>query len=206
MARREHIEDYEPVVPPFASRRSTDQFNQTEEVWRQAENRQTENPSPFPGTTTSAVTKPAGSAAMLLKRAHGLSYAGIVLFTLILFLRPYEMLSWLAWASSSAFWVAILTFVAYVPAQLSVEGNLTIRPREVNLVLLLVVFGLISVGVALNHLRAWNSFTDFVKVILIFIVLINVIRSEKRLRSFIVLTLIISCVLAVSAINDYRLG
>lgn len=140
------------------------------------------------------------------KHGHSVSYAGLFLFTALVYFRPYELIPSLSWLSSSAFWVAVATLLVFVVTQLGLEGKFTARPREVNLALLLLLAGLLSIPLALDRLKAWNSFADFLKVILMFIVLVNVVRTEKRLARLWLLVLTATCVLSVFAINDYRLG
>lgn len=140
------------------------------------------------------------------KHGHTLSYAGVFLFTILVFFRPYELSPSLAWLSQTPFWVALVTLVVFLIAQLGLENKVTARPREVNLVLLLSLTGILSIPLALEPVRAWNGFVEFLKVVLIFIVLVNVIRSEKRLRRLWILVLIATCILSFNAIDDYRLG
>jgi len=142
----------------------------------------------------------------LHERGHSLSYAGIFLFTLFVFFRPYEFSPSLSWLSSFAFWIALATTIVYVLTQLGLENRITARPREVNLVLLLTLAAILSIPLALEPIRAWNSFIEFLKVVLIFIVMINVVRTEKRLKGLWLLVLIASVILSVGAVNDYRLG
>ncbi|HEY6120755.1 MAG TPA: hypothetical protein VIV66_12415, partial [Pyrinomonadaceae bacterium] len=78
----------------------------------------------------------------LLRRGHSLSFVGLFLFTFVLYVRPYELSSSLLWTKGIAFWIAIVTIAIYLPTQLGVEGTFTIRPREVNLVLLLFLLSL----------------------------------------------------------------
>src|SRR5262245_46362429 len=52
------------------------------------------------------------------KHGHSVSYAGIFLFTALVFFRPYEWSPSLSWLSTSAFWVAVATLIAYVITQL----------------------------------------------------------------------------------------
>lgn len=140
------------------------------------------------------------------KHGHSFSYAGIFLFTTIVFFRPYEMSPSLMWLSTSAFWVALATIIAFVLTQLGLENTITARPREINLLLLLVLTGILSIPQALEPQRAFDSFIQFVKVVMIFIVMINVIRTEKRLKKLWILVLVATCILCINAINDYRLG
>lgn len=142
----------------------------------------------------------------LRRRGHALSYAGLFVFTCFVFFRPYELSASLSFLSTTAFYIAILTLVVYVPSQLAVEGGLTVRPREVNLVLLLVLAALLSMPLALNRGEAWDEFTKYIKVVVMFVVLVNVVRTERRLRWLILLVLAASCVMSVGALGDYRAG
>ncbi len=210
MPHKPQVLDYETVtrsgMPGSFGRDESDQF--PEASWPQSHAHQ-EPDTPTEGSTRRSAP-PQGQtswrARTILKRGHGISFAGLLLFTVILYFRPYELFSSLAWTSSSAFVVAVFTLVIYVPTQLGLEGNLTIRPKEINYVLLLLVAALLSVPRALDRTAAWNTFTDFLKVVLMFIVMVNVVRTEKRLKSLILLALIVSCILSASAVNDYRLG
>jgi len=141
-----------------------------------------------------------------VKPGHALSFAGLFLFTALVYLRPYELSPSLFWLSKVPFWVAFATLAIFVLAQLGLENRLTIRVIEVKLVFGLLVIALLSILVAIDRLRAWNAFVEFSKVVAIFVVMINVVRTEKRLRSILFLVLIASCVIAVAAVYDYSVG
>lgn len=144
-------------------------------------------------------------ARALLRKAHGLTYAGLLLFTFVLFYRPYE---YVPLPMTLAFWLATLTLAVYFPAQLGAEGNLTARPREVNLVLLLCLAGLASVVFAKeSRADAWATFSNiFIRAILIFLVIVNVVRTERRLRWLLVLAIGSGVALAGGALSDYASG
>ena len=141
-----------------------------------------------------------------LKRGHSLSYLGLFVFTFLVYFRPYELFPSFAWLSRSALIVAIITLAIFIPTQLGLENSITARPREVKLVLAFLVVGLFSVPLALEPTRALQSFVEFFKVIVMFIVMVNVVRTEKRLQRLILLVLLASCVLSVAALNDYAHG
>jgi len=141
-----------------------------------------------------------------LKRGHSLSYLGLFVFTFLVYFRPYELFPSLAWLSRSALIVAIVTLAIFIPTQLALENSITARPREVKLVLALLITGLLSIPLALDPPRAFQSFIEFFKVIVMFVVMVNVVRTEKRLRGLILLVLFVSCVLSLAAINDYVQG
>jgi probable O-glycosylation ligase (exosortase A-associated) len=141
-----------------------------------------------------------------VKRGHSLSYLGLFLFTFLVYFRPYELFPSLAWLSRSALIVALFTLAVFIPTQLGLENRITVKSREVKLGLALLLTGLLSIPLALEPQRAFQSLIEFFKVILMFIVMVNVVRTEKRLRALILLVLFVSCVLSLAAINDYAHG
>src|SRR6185503_16037913 len=58
------------------------------------------------GRETTQPTPDSTTPWQILKRGHSISYAGLFVFTFILYFRPYEFSPSLSWLSSSAFWVA----------------------------------------------------------------------------------------------------
>jgi O-antigen ligase len=167
-----------------------------------------------PGVVSGIRDSSSGSAAVkspmpenwLLKRGHSLSYAGVFVFTFLVYFRPYELFPSLTWLSKGAFIVAVMTLAVFIPAQLGLENRITARPREVKLVIALLVTGLLSIPLALEPPRAVQSFIEFFKVVAMFIVMVNVLRTEKRLKALIQLVLFASCVLSLAALNDYAQG
>ncbi|MCA1629402.1 MAG: O-antigen ligase family protein [Acidobacteria bacterium] len=146
-------------------------------------------------------------AALPLKRGHALTYAGLFLFTFVVYFRPYELVSALApLAAWLAFPLAVATALFYFPAQLGLEGNLTAPLREVKLVLLLCLFAALSVPLAINRGEAWDGLVNFLKVALVFVMLVNAVRTEARLRRLVLLLLAASVVLSFGAFADYRAG
>jgi len=141
-----------------------------------------------------------------LKRGHVFSFAALFLFTIVLYGRPSEFYP-SVWTNSLALIVGIVTLLFFVATQVTLEGNLTARPTEVNLVLLFMMMGLLSIPLAIDPSIAWSEFSGaFVRGILIFVVIINVVRTEARLKALLFLSVITAVVLSVQAINDYRLG
>lgn len=209
MPNGSEIFDYEPVT---RSRRAHARADHSAAVadWPARQNLSTESDAqsaevkpPLSGTRPTVAKK----RSWLLRRGHGLSYLGIFLFTVVLYFRPYEYFSFLSGFSSMAFVIALLTLAVFFPAQLAIEGTLTARPREVNLVLLLCLTALLSIPLAINRMEAWATFSgNFVKVIIIFILMVNVLRTERRLKGMIFLSLTVSCLMGLSAVSDYITG
>ncbi|HVS20781.1 MAG TPA: O-antigen ligase family protein [Pyrinomonadaceae bacterium] len=146
------------------------------------------------------------SPATFLKPGHALSYAAFFIFTVILYARPGEFYP-SPLTASIALIVALATLCFFIPTQLSLEGTLTARPREVNLVLLFCLTGLLSIPLAISRTEAWHEFSGtFIRCIVMFLVIVNVVRTEARLKGMLFLALVSSVWLSVEAINDYRLG
>jgi putative inorganic carbon (HCO3(-)) transporter len=143
----------------------------------------------------------------IIRRGHTLSYIGLFLFTAVLYFRPYELTPALAGLASLAFWIAAATLLIFIPSQLLVEGNLTARPREVKLILLLAITALLSIPFAIDKLEAWQTFNDpFAKAVAMFIVMVNVVRTEHRLKGMLVLSLAVGCFISFGALRNFQLG
>jgi putative inorganic carbon (hco3(-)) transporter len=149
---------------------------------------------------------PGTSVRGALKRGHAVSFAGLFLFTVVLYFRPYELFPFLSWTTSAAFWIAVVTVAIFIPTQLGLENQITTRPRELKLLFFLVLAALLSVIFASDPGVAWMRFTEYLKVVLMFVVMINVVRTKARLKALLILVLIASIFFSVAAINDYRLG
>jgi putative inorganic carbon (HCO3(-)) transporter len=143
----------------------------------------------------------AAKKSSILKRGHLLSFIGLILFTLAMYLRVYILPT-----VQLPLILALLTLVAFIPSQLAAEGSLTGGVREVHLVLLLCLAGLLAVPFAYSPGDAFDGFWGLVKTAIIFIVLVNAVRTEWRLKVMFYLALGISAVLCVIALNDYHSG
>ena len=205
------IGDYEPVVPSRA-RRDRD-FHAQPETWPRAEKfKSFDSPVAKPSAPTdqqpaSETTVWATSADWIRRKGHGITFVALFVFSVVLYLRPYELIPALSGIKSMALYVGVVTLSIYAITQIVVEGNLTTRTREVNLVLLLGVAALLSIPFAINPGEAWKTFSDLlVKTLLIFIVIVNVVRTERRLRLLMLLALGVSVYLSIAAIQDYRAG
>src|SRR6266511_2033897 len=141
------------------------------------------------------------------RRGHGLSFAALFLYTVLAYFRPYELSPSLAWTAWLPFSLAIVMLAIFVPTQLGLEGRFTTRPREVNLLLFFSLIALISIPQAISPLLAWNTFYSlFFKTAIMFIVMVNVLRSEFRLKAMILLGIIVGCFMSASALQDYVFG
>ncbi len=143
----------------------------------------------------------------LLRNGHTLSYIGLYVFTVMVLFRPYELIPSLSFLSTSAFYLAAATVLVYLPTQLAAEGSLTALSTEVKCVLALMVIALVTMPIAKDPSIAWATFSDnFIKAILMFIVMINVVRTRRRLVNLLWISLAIAVYLSFTAVSSYMKG
>lgn len=147
------------------------------------------------------------SDGWIVRNGHTLTYIGVFLFSFFVFFRPYELIPGLGFLSSGAFIIALATLAIYIPTQFTTEGNLTIFTTEVKCVLAMVFLALFLMPISRDFATAWETFNDpFIKAVLIFIVMINVIRTRKRLVGIMWISFAISIYMSYTAIAMYSRG
>ncbi len=204
--------DYEPVV---RSRRGGAHSRQAEsEEWSAIDSPGEVNefkarraqPPPSPPRSSETEIKALKIKTGGLKRGHALTFVGLFLFTIVLYLRPAELYP-SPFTNSIAYFIGIATLAVFAATQFTLEGTLTARPREVNLVLLFCLTGLLSIPLASDRPTAWSEFTSpFIRCVAVFIVLVNAVRTERRLKLLLILALLVSCALSFSALSAFRAG
>lgn len=141
------------------------------------------------------------------RHGHTATYAGVFVFSFLVLVRPYETIPGLQFTASTAYFVALITLAIYIPTQISLEGNLSIMTVEVKAVLGLAFFGLLTIIFADDKALAWEVFNDsFIKAVLIFIIMVNVVRTRKRLTGLLWLSLLIGLYLTIDTVGRYRAG
>lgn len=148
-----------------------------------------------------------GKDRWLARNGHTFTYVGLFLFSIMVLFRPYEIVPGMEFLSGTAFYFAVATLAIYLPSQIAVEGNLTIFPTEVKAIVAMALIALATIPLAKDPGMAWETFNDsFIKAVVIFIVLINVVRTRARLMGLIWLSFGIGIYLSVSALNMYTKG
>jgi len=143
----------------------------------------------------------------LVRNGHTLTYFGLYLFSVMVLFRPYELVPGLEFLSATAFYFAIVTLAIYFPSQLATEGNLTMMSTEVKAILAMVAIALVTMPIAKDPGLAWEKFNDpYIKSVVIFIVLVNVVRTQKRLMGLMWLSFGIAVYLSIAALNMYLKG
>jgi len=143
----------------------------------------------------------------LVRNGHTFTYIGLFLFSILVLFRPYELISSLSFLSATAFYFATATLAIYLPAQLATEGNLTMFSTEVKAILAMTAIAVITLPIAKDPGLAWEKFNDpYIKAVVIFIVLVNVVRTHKRLMGLMWLSFLIAVYLSFAALDLYLKG
>jgi len=206
--RKPKFEDYEPLT---RSRGSKDDYEEkySSDVGFQPDFKSKKETEPTAFSATES--RPPASfqpqpTKVIFRRGHALSTVGLFLFTFVLYFRPYEIIPALSFMSNIAFWLAVVTVLVYVPTQLALEGSITIKVPEVKFVVLLGAATVASIPFAVDPSIAGASVIDYLKVVVIFIVLVNVIRTEKRLHALMALSILAAIISSIYAVGDYATG
>lgn len=147
------------------------------------------------------------SERWLARNGHTLTYIGLYMFSIMVFFRPYELIPALSFLTSTAVYFAAATLLIYLPTQLSTEGNLTTFPTEVKCILALTLIALATMPIAKSPGLAWSEFNEpFIKVVLMFIVMVNVLRTRRRLMGLMWLSLGMGLYLSYTALGMFARG
>lgn len=168
----------------------------------------------FPGQPSSAKPKIRDSAeldlqiapAKTLKEGHSFSYLALFAFTLVLYARPSEFYPSPVTASI-ALVMGILTLAFFVPTQFALEGNISAPLPEVKILLLFAMLAVVNMPLAMSPPDAVEVFTTtFIRCVVMFIVMVNVVRTPARLKGLLFLGVGAAIWLSFAAIEDYRSG
>ncbi|HKY29583.1 MAG TPA: O-antigen ligase family protein [Pyrinomonadaceae bacterium] len=199
--------DYEPVFRSQAVQADADEVWPSSGKFTSFDNQDAASPSPTTEQTPASASALTKTARWLRQRGHSLTFCCLFVFSIVLYLRPYELFPALSSLTSMAFYSGLITLIVFAITQLTLEGNFTARPREINLILLIGLAALFSIPLAINPGEAWEDFSELlIKAILIFIVIVNVVRSKNRLYWLLLLALGVSVYLSINAILDYQSG
>jgi O-antigen ligase len=136
-----------------------------------------------------------------------LAFAGIFIFNLLLYARPQEMFPELFGSFPLVKIVAISTLLAYFVAKLSTGERITVWTPELMMVLVIAFLGITFTPIAAAPQDSLNVLLDtFLKVVIIFVLMINLLDTKSRLLSIMKLSVICGSVLGLFAIISYING
>jgi O-antigen ligase len=147
------------------------------------------------------------SESWISRNGHNLTYVGVFLFTFTLYFRPYQLIPALSQLDSMALIIAIITLLVYLPTQLSLEGSITTTTTETKCILFIAFWALLTIPIAKDPGLAWEMLSGtFSKVAIIFVIMVNTLRSPGRLKGLIWLGIAVGVMLSYQCIVLYQQG
>jgi O-antigen ligase len=135
------------------------------------------------------------------RASHTVAFAGLFLFTVVLYLRPNDLFPGLLGAFPTAKIVGIFTLLVYTGSKLSRGERLTIWPLEMKMLAVIVTLAVIHVPFAYSRANSFALLTDtFLKVAIVFALMVNLLDSRKRLYSILRLVVISGTAVALGTI------
>jgi hypothetical protein len=136
---------------------------------------------------------------------HEIAYRGLILFTILLYLRPNDLLPIGTFPVVKI--LTIGTLAIFFFDRLGQGGPLSIMPQPFRYLLVLNVLAVISIPMGLDPSASFAAFTDlFLKILLIFLLMINVVTSFRRLRFIIEVTVVSATIVGAMTLADFAQG
>jgi len=159
----------------------------------------------------SAVAKPAARFMKVSRKSsrgkHRLAFAGIYLFTLLMYSRPHEIMPGLfGWLPLPKL-VAITSILIYVASKLSAGERLIVWTLEMKMMTLLWALGLLLAPVAASPGDSFNVLFDpLIKILIVFAMQITLIDTHSRFRAMMGIMVFCQALYSLSSINTYLAG
>src|SRR5690349_555648 len=151
---------------------------------------------------------PAGPVPVVrtsLAGRYEIAYRGLILFTILLYLRPNELLPIGTFPVVKI--LTIGTLAIYFLDKLGQGGPMSIMPRPFKYLLIIDALALVSIPMGLDPSASFDAFTDlFLKILLIFLLMINVVTTFGRLRFIIEVTVVSAAIVAAMTLVDFAQG
>jgi len=137
--------------------------------------------------------------------AHSAAYAGLILFTVLLYLRPNDLLPIGTFPILKI--MTLGTLGIFFVERLLQGGSFSIMPRPFKYLLALAGLTILSIPFGIDPSNSFTAFTDvFLKTLLVFLLMINVVTSFRRLRLMMEVTVLSGAFVAVISLSDFIQG
>ncbi|HJQ22786.1 MAG TPA: O-antigen ligase family protein [Blastocatellia bacterium] len=155
-----------------------------------------------PAQNNTSTTTPATKAS-----SSRVAFGGLFLFTMMLYVRPNDLVPGAFETFQIVKIVAIFTILAYLGSQLSRGNRLTIWPLEMKMLAVMILLAVAFTPLAVSPQTSIETLSDsFFKVVTIFVLMINLIDTRARLRSFMKLLICCGVFVGASAVLNYFRG
>jgi putative inorganic carbon (HCO3(-)) transporter len=136
---------------------------------------------------------------------YAIAYRGLILFTILLYLRPNELLPIGTFPVVKI--LTISTLAIYFLDRIGQGGSLSVIPRPFRYLLIMDALAVMSIPMGLDPASSFGAFTDlFLKILLIFLLMINVVTSYQRLRFIIEVTVVSAAIVGAMTLADFVQG
>lgn len=140
-----------------------------------------------------------------LSNGQDFAYAGLILFTILLYLRPNELLPIGTFPIVKI--ITIGTLVAFFIERFGQGGSISVMPKPFKYLLAVAGLAILSIPFGLDPDNSFTAFTDlFLKILLVFLLTINVVSSFRRLRLLMEVTVLSAAVVGLLTLVDYAQG
>ncbi|HEV2665292.1 MAG TPA: O-antigen ligase family protein, partial [Blastocatellia bacterium] len=137
---------------------------------------------------------------------HWLAFAGVYLFTLMLYARPNDLFPALGDFPLVKI-VAISVLLIYIGSKGLAGARLSVWTLEMTMLVVIAALGLLFMPIAASPKDSLDTLTDsYLKTVIIFILMVNLIDTRQRLFSLWKLVVICGAALSVGAIMSYAKG
>jgi O-antigen ligase len=152
-------------------------------------------------------TEQSRDSAEVFFLGNSLAFAGLSLFTFLLYARPNELFPGILGTFPVVKLVAILAALTYLGSMLSAGKPLTVWPLELRMLCAIMALAVLFMPFAISAQDTIDVFSEtFFKIVLIFILIINLVTSHKRLCLLLKVMLMCASGLAIGAIIDFLSG
>jgi O-antigen ligase len=136
-----------------------------------------------------------------------LSFTALYLFALLLYLRPQEMFPLVFGTFPLVKLVAISALAAFIAGRLTLGKKISIWPVELKMLMLLIGLSVAFLPLATSADDSFKVLSDpFVKVVAIFVLMINLMTTQKRLTSILKVVVVVGSFMALAAVRSYLIG
>src|SRR5215510_11923992 len=159
----------------------------------------------------SAVAKPAARFMKVSRKSsrgkHRLAFAGIYLFTLLMYSRPHEIMPGLfGWLPLPKI-VAISSILIYVVSKLCAGEALIVWTLELKMMTLFWALGLLLAPIAASPRDSFNVLFDpLIKILIVFAMQIALVDTVSRYRAMMGIMVFCQALYSLSAINTFLTG
>jgi O-antigen ligase len=149
---------------------------------------------------------PLTSGAGATRGKHWMAFAGVYLFTLMLYARPNDLLPALG-AFPLVKIVAVGVLLIYIGSKISAGERLSVWTLEMTMLMVIAALGLLLMPIAASPKQSMDMLTDsYLKTVIIFILMVNLIDTRGRIFSMWKLVVVCGAALGVGAIRSYIKG